>query len=74
MLVPHHGSKYGWHNDLLTYTKYFVVSYGLGNTYFHPSSEVIKNILSDQSYFPMRLFEVNQQPDSRLIIKVEQNY
>lgn len=71
MFVPHHGSKYGWHNDLLSYTKHFVVSYGLGNTFFHPSAKVIKAIAFNQAHFQGRLFEVNQQPNSRLIIYIK---
>lgn len=70
MLLPHHGSKYGWHDDLLAYTNRFVVSYGLGNRSLHPHTLVINTIIFDPSYFSGRLIEVNQQPNSGLLIYV----
>lgn len=70
MLLPHHGSKYGWHDDLLAHSNRFVVSYGLGNSFRHPNALVINKIISDPSYFSGRLIQVNQQPNFGLLIYV----
>lgn len=70
MLVPHHGSVYGWDQDLANYANIFVVSYGLGNKFQHPNSTVVKDIVGNSKNVGPRLIEVNQNPHTQLTIIV----
>lgn len=45
--IPHHGSQRSFHDKLLalnTSVKYYFLSYGIGNSYKHPSPSVIKKL------------------------------
>ena len=45
--IPHHGSQRSFHDKLLTLNtsvKYYFLSYGIGNSYRHPSPSVIKKL------------------------------
>ncbi|GEA92033.1 MBL fold metallo-hydrolase [Leuconostoc mesenteroides] len=63
MLLPHHGSKYGWNDALTKYTNYFIVSYGKHNSYHHPNLCVTKKI--DKR----KLIRVNEESNTKLTIK-----
>ncbi|MBD9367033.1 hypothetical protein IAP91_16845 [Leuconostoc mesenteroides] len=69
MLLPHHGSKFGWNNKLLNLANNFVVSYGLGNTHKHPHSQVTNKILLSKKHHK-NLLEVNQNKNSILGITI----
>ena len=51
--VPHHGSKRNWDKFKRVGIKaqHYVVSFGLGNRYNHPSSSVVKEILDQKVAF-----------------------
>ena len=56
--VPHHGSKRNWNKFRCVgiEAQHYVVSFGLGNRYNHPSSSVVKEVLNKKAAFS----EVNQ--------------
>ena len=56
--VPHHGAKANWDKFAKTriMAKNYVVSFGLGNKYKHPSIGVVNDILSMEG----KLWEINQ--------------
>ncbi|MBE3573066.1 MAG: MBL fold metallo-hydrolase, partial [Moorella humiferrea] len=62
-LVPHHGSKRSWNNDILKATPncyMWITSAGAGNSYMHPSRSVIKSLLhaNRNVYYANELSEV----------------
>ena len=64
--VPHHGSKSSCKNRILEISKqsmYYFLSYGEGNTYGHPSNDVIKELI----YGGKQIFCVNQFKTTSLI-------
>lgn len=52
MQLPHHGSCYNW-NAIQAHIKAgaYVASYGLNNSYSHPSKQVILDIISNEDWF-----------------------
>lgn len=56
--VPHHGAKAEWQKFQKGKFKtlQYVISYGLGNKYYHPNKETVNGIFSER----IRLISVNQ--------------
>lgn len=64
--IPHHGALKNFNVDILNINKNhksFFVSFGIGNTYGHPSMRVIDDVVRYGSY----LFEVTENRDSGYI-------
>ena len=54
--IPHHGSKTGWNLSRINTPPlqgpvYAIVNYGLGNTYNHPNSRVVDDIVNSTNWY-----------------------
>jgi hypothetical protein len=50
LLIPHHGSKGNWDSNIMNRIaspSHWFVSYGLGNSFRHPNSDVISDIVTN---------------------------
>lgn len=66
--IPHHGSKHNFNKELTCYRwRYYVISAGVKNKYWHPNSCVIKDML----FKGAQLRVVTEEKESELILLVQ---
>lgn len=68
--IPHHGSEKSFNDKLLKDFKYgvFIISYGMWNTYEHPSWKIVEKILLIKNHL---LFLVTEKNYSELRMRID---
>lgn len=66
--IPHHGSKHNYNKELAKLDAYYIISAGMNNSYQHPHSLVIKDLLFNGN-FPYIITE-NKSSELHLIIDI----
>lgn len=66
--IPHHGSKHNYNKELSKMDAYYIISAGRNNSYQHPHSLVIKDLLFNGN-FPYIITE-NKSSELHLVIDI----